>query len=288
MHKKIQKWRNTSYVFLFILYSAHWISVAGMQTKFCWSCWHNVRRSVGVAYSLPSYVRDLKASQWQDYGNSARTCGNVKSNEYTLIDTDTCSFLGGGGGDNHLKVQWSEVKWSEVKCSDVRWNGAVENLIGVEPSERVVKCIWVKFKWEEVKCRQVEWSVVGWSVVKGSESLSNRVSGVMRRYVERLKFAVCMDFLFIIFFHVLLVPFFIIAYMVVWFCMLLFNFENDVFLCLCIRIVMCVLFCIFCFHPANWHFSATLTEVFPCFFLSCKANATDNSHRRGTASTLPS
>jgi len=27
------------------------------------------------------------------------------------------------------------------------------------------------------------------------------------------------------------------------------------------------------FHRANWHSSATLTEVFPCFFLSCKANA---------------
>ena len=27
------------------------------------------------------------------------------------------------------------------------------------------------------------------------------------------------------------------------------------------------------FYRANWHSSATLTEVFPCFFLSCKANA---------------
>jgi hypothetical protein len=27
------------------------------------------------------------------------------------------------------------------------------------------------------------------------------------------------------------------------------------------------------FHRASWHSSATLTEVFPCFFLSCKANA---------------
>ena len=33
------------------------------------------------------------------------------------------------------------------------------------------------------------------------------------------------------------------------------------------------MFCIFCFHRANWHSSATLTEGFPCFFLSCKANA---------------
>ena len=31
-----------------------------------------------------------------------------------------------------------------------------------------------------------------------------------------------------------------------------------------------VLFCIFF---ANWHSPAALTEVFPCFFVSCKANA---------------
>jgi len=33
------------------------------------------------------------------------------------------------------------------------------------------------------------------------------------------------------------------------------------------------LFCIFCFHCANSHSPTTLTEVFPCFFLGCKANA---------------
>ena len=33
--------------------------------------------------------------------------------------------------------------------------GAVGNLNGVKPSDRVVKRSWVKFKWEEVKCRKV-------------------------------------------------------------------------------------------------------------------------------------
>jgi hypothetical protein len=49
---------------------------------------------------------------------------------------------------------------------------------------------------------------------------------------------------------------------------------------LCILIVMFMysyflyaLFCTFCFHRANWHSPTTLTEVFPCFLLSCKANA---------------
>jgi len=52
----------------------------------------------------------------------------------------------------------------------------------------------------------------------------------------------------------------------------LFNFVSYIFLllCLCILIVTYVLFCIFCFHHANWH--STLTEGFPCFFLSSKAN----------------
>jgi len=57
--------------------------------------------------------------------------------------------------------------------------------------------------------------------------------------------------------------------------MLLFNFVSYVFLLLglCILIVTYVLFCTFCSHRANWHSSATLTEVYLCFFLSCKANA---------------
>jgi len=33
------------------------------------------------------------------------------------------------------------------------------------------------------------------------------------------------------------------------------------------------MFYLFYFHLANWNSSATLTEVFTCFFLSCKANA---------------
>jgi len=41
-----------------------------------------------------------------------------------------------------------------MKYSDVRWNGAVGNLNGFKPNERVAKCNRVKFKWEEVKCQQ--------------------------------------------------------------------------------------------------------------------------------------
>ena len=56
------------------------------------------------------------------------------------------------------------------------------------------------------------------------------------------------------------------------FCILLLNSVSYVFLllCLCILIDMYALFCILF---AKWHSPATLTEVYPCFFLSCKANA---------------
>jgi hypothetical protein len=39
-------------------------------------------------------------------------------------------------------------------------------------------------------------------------------------------------------------------------------------------------------HRASWHSSPTLTEVFPCFFLSCKANARVNPSKMGQAHTL--
>jgi len=58
------------------------------------------------------------------------------------------------------------------------------------------------------------------------------------------------------------------------FCTLLFNFVSYAFLLLhlCILIFMNVLSCTFCFHRANWHSSTTLTEAFPCSFLSCEVN----------------
>ena len=74
------------------------------------------------------------------------------------------------------------------------------------------------------------------------------------------------------------------------FCILLFDSVGYVFLLLylCILIVIYALFCIFCFHRANWHSPSTLTEIFPCFFFSVLRQMPGyESQRRATARTLP-
>jgi hypothetical protein len=70
------------------------------------------------------------------------------------------------------------------------------------------------------------------------------------------------------------------------FCKLLFNPVNYVILMLCNFIVMYALLCIFCFHRANWHSSATPTDGFPCFSSVVRQMPGYNSQIRGKAHTL--
>ena len=95
----------------------------------------------------------------------------------------------------------------------------------------------MKFKQEEVK---FVW-------VKCSESLSNRVSNIIRRYTDHMKFVPYMSFSFYHFLSYFLVPFFIIVLNGCMFCVLLFNFENHVFLLLCLYILIVMYYSVYCF-----------------------------------------
>jgi hypothetical protein len=81
--------------------------------------------------------------------------------------------------------------------------------------------------------------------VKCSKDLGVRVSNIIRRYIDRMKFAAQMAFSV---YHFISYSFGSIFYHCIY-SVLLFSFVNYVFLllCLCILIVMYVLFCVFCF-----------------------------------------
>jgi len=109
-------------------------------------------------------------------------------------------------------------------------------------------------------------------VLQCSEGTSNKVSKIIRRHIDNRKLLLMCVLLLshsLIFFR-----FLFYKYMVVF----LFNTAIYVFLleeamysycCLCTLIVsLCILIVVYVFLDV-----APLTEVLPCLFLSCKANA---------------
>jgi hypothetical protein len=93
-------------------------------------------------------------------------------------------------------------------------------------------------------------------VLQCSDGPSNKMSNSTRRHIDNMKLLLIYSFGSI----------FLSMYIWLYSCLRL---------CLCIFIVMSMYsYCKFMYlHRASWKSSATLTEVFPCFFLNCKANA---------------
>jgi len=102
-------------------------------------------------------------------------------------------------------------------------------------------------------------------VLQYSDGLSNKVSNIIRRHIDTMK--------------LLLICILILSHSIIIFRFYFLSMHIGLYSCLILQfmyfIVMSIYsYCMFMYlHRANWHSSATLTEVFPCFFLSCKANA---------------
>jgi hypothetical protein len=86
--------------------------------------------------------------------------------------------------------------------------------------------------------------------VEWNESLTDKLSIVITRYTDQMKFSAYMAVSFITFFYILLILFCIAVFMVV-FCVLLFNCVNYVFLLLCMfrlrySVSLCCSVCCLC------------------------------------------
>jgi hypothetical protein len=57
--------------------------------------------------------------------------------------------------------------------------------------------------------------------------------------------------------------------------------------CLCTYCMFMYSYCMFMYlHRASWHSSATLTEDFPCFFISCKGKCQGKTRKDGARPAL--
>jgi len=91
------------------------------------------------------------------------------------------------------------------------------------------------------------------------DGIPHRVSKIIRRYVDHMKFAACLAFSFITLLHVLLVLFYHCVYGCM-FCMNLFNFVNYVFLLLCI---FCSVYSVFIVPTGTLLYPDRFFRVFP-------------------------
>jgi len=117
---------------------------------------------------------------------------------------------------------------------------------------------------------------VSTSVVKWSEVLSNKVSVIIRRYIDHMRFAADMYVSFITFFRILLVLFCSIVHMVVHFVCFYLILHKYV---LCIFIVMLVPFWVFCFIVLFCLLFVCKCVLYYCHRVSTQLQFTNVSYR---------
>jgi hypothetical protein len=113
-------------------------------------------------------------------------------------------------GENHLKVQWSEVRWSVVMCSkglSNRVSNTIRRYIDhintirryIDHINTIRRCI------DHINTIR--------RCIDHIDTIRRYIDHIntIRRYIDHMKFATYMAFSFITFFHVLLFPFFIIV-----------------------------------------------------------------------------
>ena len=115
--------------------------------------------------------------------------------------------------------------------------------------------------------------------MKCSEGHSKRLSSIIRRYTDHMKFAAITAFSFITFFHIFLVPFFLLLY--IW---LHVMYAVVQFCKLCIFIVMfmysycSVLFCVFCFIVSFCVLFVCKCVLYYCHWVSTQLQLTNIYH----------
>jgi hypothetical protein len=202
----------------------------------------------------------------------------------------------------HSKWFCFEVKWREVMWCVVNWRDTFEVILFWSE----VKWVTLTFMGTKVQCTlgwpftDVTWLYCDYFIWRVSCSVFVLtcfvicgvcvcvcVSFVMCGCVYMRGFVMCGCFgnMYTCIYSV----FCFVSFMYIYSFKLLLNFIWYVILllCLCILIIMYVLFCIFSVRSANWYSSGTQNEVFRTFSSVVRQMPRYNSQRRVTAHTLP-